>query len=156
MVEKIEKLFILRNLGMPMALKKLAPNLMVEDVNRTVEFYREVLEFEFVMGVIEEIQEIMTSYQKDRLLDYAMMKCGDVEIMFQGKRSLTEALPVLRDKEIGGTLTLYMEIEGVQELYGRIKDKVTVVKDLHTTFYGMQEFYVLDCNGYILTFAEMA
>jgi len=137
-------------------MKKLAPNLMVEDVNRTVEFYRDVLGFEFVMGVIEEIQEIVTSWQKGRLLDYAMMKCGDVEIMFQGKRSLSEALPVLRDKEIGGTLTLYMEIEGVQELYGRIKDKVTIVKDLHTTFYGMQEFYVLDCNGYILTFAERA
>ena len=137
-------------------MKKLAPNLMVEDVNSTVEFYRDVLGFEFVMCVIEEIQEIMTSWQKDRPLDYAMMKCGDVEIMFQGKRGLSEALPVLRDKEIGGTLTLYMEIEGVQELYGRIKDKVTVVKDLHTTFYGMQEFYVRDCNGYILTFAESA
>jgi len=44
-----------------MALEKLAPNLTVEDVNRTVEFYQEVLEFEFVMGVIEEIQRIVTS-----------------------------------------------------------------------------------------------
>jgi len=139
-----------------MVTEKLAPNLMVEDVNGTVEFYRDVLGFEFIMGVIEEIQEIVTSWQKERLLDYAMMKCGNVEIMFQAKRSLSEALPVLRDKEIGGTLTLYMEIEGVQELYGRIKDKVTIIKDLHTTFYGMQEFYVLDCNGYILTFAERA
>jgi len=91
-----------------MALEKLAPNLMVEDVNRIVEFYQEVLEFEFVRGVIEEIQEIVTSWQKDRLRDYAMMKCGDVEIMFQAKRSMTEALPVLRDKEIGGTFTLYL------------------------------------------------
>ncbi|OYT63392.1 glyoxalase, partial [Methanosarcinales archaeon ex4484_138] len=69
-----------------MALNKLAPNLMVEDVNRTVEFYQEVLGFEFVMGVIEEVQEILTSYQGDRLLDYAMVKCGDVEMMFQAKR----------------------------------------------------------------------
>jgi uncharacterized glyoxalase superfamily protein PhnB len=141
---------------MTMALKKLTHNLMVEDVNRTVEFYQEVFGFEFVMGVIEEIQEIRTSYQKDRLLDYAMMKCGDVEIMFQAKRSLSETLPVLKDKEIGGTLTLYIEVEGVQELYARIKDKVKVVNDLHTTFYGMQEFYVQDCNGYIVTFAETA
>jgi uncharacterized glyoxalase superfamily protein PhnB len=141
---------------MTMALKKLTHNLMVEDVNRTVEFYQEVFGFEFVMGVIEEIQEIRTSYQKDRLLDYAMMKCGDVEIMFQAKRSLSETLPVLKDKEIGGTLTLYIEVEGVQELYTRIKDKVKVVNDLHTTFYGMQEFYVQDCNGYIVTFAETA
>jgi uncharacterized glyoxalase superfamily protein PhnB len=85
-----------------------------------------------------------------------MMKYGDVEIMFQAKRSLSETHPVLKDKEIGGTLTLYIEVEGVQELYARIKDKVTVVKDLHTTFYGMQEFYVQDCNGYIVTFAETA
>lgn len=139
-----------------MALNKLTPNLMVEDVNRTVEFYQEVLGFEFVMGVIEELQEILTAYQQDRSLDYAMMKCGNVEVMFQAKRSLAEALPLLRGREIGGTLTLYMELDSVSELYERIKDKVTIVKDLHTTFYGMQEFYIEDCNGYILTFAEAA
>ncbi|CAD7766915.1 MAG: hypothetical protein DNFNHJIP_00316 [Candidatus Argoarchaeum ethanivorans] len=139
-----------------MAMNKLAPNLMVEDVNRTVEFYKEVLGFEFVMGVIEEIQEVLTSYRKDRLLDYAMMKCGNVEIMFQAKRSLTAAIPALKDKEVGGTFTLYMELEGVSELYARVKDIVTVIKELHTTFYGMQEFYIKDCNGYILTFAEAA
>jgi len=47
-----------------MALNKLTPNLMVEDVNRTVEFYHDVLGFEFVVGVIEELQEILTSYQQ--------------------------------------------------------------------------------------------
>ncbi len=139
-----------------MALTKLTPNLMVEDVNRTVEFYQEVLGFEFVMGVIEELQEILTAYQQDRSLDYAMMKCGNIDVMFQAKRSLAEALPLLRGREIGGTLTLYMELDSVSELYARIKDKVTIVKDLHTTFYGMQEFYIEDCNGYILTFAEAA
>jgi uncharacterized glyoxalase superfamily protein PhnB len=108
------------------------------------------------MGVIEELQEILTAYQHDRSLDYAMMKCGNVEMMFQAKRSLAEALPLLRGREIGGTLTLYMELDSVSELYARIKDKVTVVKDLYTTFYGMQEFYIEDCNGYILTFAEAA
>ena len=139
-----------------MALTKLAPNLMVDDVNRTVEFYQEVLGFEFVMGVIEELQEVLTTYQQDRSLDYAMMKCGNVEVMFQAKRSLAEALPLLRGREIGGTFTLYMELDSVSELYARIRDQVTIVKDLHTTFYGMQEFYIEDCNGYILTFAEAA
>ena len=90
-----------------MALNKLAPNLMVEDVNRTVEFYQEVLGFEFVMGVVEEVQEILTSYQGDRLLDYAMVKCGDVEMMFQAKRSLTDAIPALKEKEISGTFTRF-------------------------------------------------
>jgi len=139
-----------------MTLNKLTPNLMVEDVNSTVEFYHDVLGFEFVMGVIEELQEILTSYQQDRSLDYAMMKCGNVEIMFQAERSLVRALPVLKGRGIGGTFTLYMELDDVSELYARVKDKVAVVKDLHTTFYGMRELYIEDCNGYILTFAEAA
>ncbi len=142
-----------------MSLNKLTPNLMVEDVNHTVEFYQDVLGFEFVMGVIEELQEILTAYQQDRPLDYAMMKCGNVEIMFQAKRSLTRALPVLNGREIGGTLTLYIELMGldnISKLYDRVKENVTVLQDLHTSFYGMQEFYIEDCNGYILTFAEAA
>jgi hypothetical protein len=28
--------------------------------------------------------------------------------------------------------------------------------DLHTTFYGTQEFYFRDINGYILSFSEAA
>ena len=139
-----------------MALNKLTPNLMVEDVNRTVEFYHDVLGFEFVMGVIEELQEILTSYQPDRSLDYAMMKCGNVEIMFQAEKSLAMALPVLKGMGLGGTFTLYMELDDVSDMYARVKDTVTVVKDLHTTFYGMQELYIKDCNGYILAFAEAA
>ena len=139
-----------------MTLNKLTPNLVVEDVNRTVEFYHDVLGFEFVMGVIEELQEILTSYPQDRLLDYAMMKCGNVEIMFQAERSLTMVLPVLKGREIGGTFTLYMELDNVSDMYAKVKGTVTVVKDLHTTFYGMQELYIKDCNGYILAFAEAA
>jgi 5-bromo-4-chloroindolyl phosphate hydrolysis protein len=38
--------------------------------------------------------------------------------------------------------------------YQVLKSKVEIVKELHTTFYGMQEFYFKDCNGYILAFAE--
>ncbi len=76
--------------------------------------------------------------------------------MFQAERSLAMALPVLKGRGIGGTFTLYMELDDVSDMYARVKGAVTVVKDLHTTFYGMQELYIEDCNGYILTFAESA
>jgi len=45
-------------------------------------------------------------------------------------------------------------VEGIQSLYEAIKDKVTIVRDMHTTFYGTQEFYMQDCNGYLLSFSE--
>ncbi len=137
-------------------MKKITPNLMVEDVNRTVEFYKDVLGFEFVFGVPEGSQEEVTSWPEERSLDFAMIKCGTVEIMVQARRSLTEELPELKGKEIGGSVTFYIEIDGIQEWYERTRNKATIIKDLHTTFYGMQEFYIQDCNGYILALAEKA
>jgi|GraSoiStandDraft_36_1057302.scaffolds.fasta_scaffold865606_1 uncharacterized glyoxalase superfamily protein PhnB len=130
---------------MTATLKKLTPNLMVEDVNRTVAFYQEVLGFELLTSVPEEGQ-----------LAWAMLKRAGVELMFQTRASLTEELPGLRGKDIGGTFTLYIDVEDIQGLYAAIRDKVTVVVDMHTTFYGAREITIEDCNGYILTFAESA
>lgn len=134
-----------------MMLKKLTTNMMVEDVNRTVDFYNDILGFEFVMAVPENSQEVVTTRQKDQVLDFAMMKCGNVEMMFEdisGNNSLFKGM------HIGGSLTFYIEVDNIKELYGTLKEKVEVVKELHITFYGMEEFYIKDCNGYILAFAE--
>lgn len=134
-----------------MMLKKLTTNMMVEDVNRTVDFYNDILGFEFVMAVPENSQEVVTTRQKDQVLDFAMMKCGNVEMMFEdisGNNSLFKGM------HIGGSLTFYIEGDNIKELYGTLKEKVEVVKELHITFYGMEEFYIKDCNGYILAFAE--
>lgn len=35
-----------------------------------------------------------------------------------------------------------------------LKKKVEIAKELSTTWYGMNEFYIRDNNGYILGFAE--
>jgi len=133
--------------------KKLTTNMMVEDVSRTVDFYSEVLGFELVMGVPENSQEIVTTRQKGQALGFAIMKCGNIEMMFQSKQSLAKEVPEFEDMEIGGALTFYIEVQDVKGLYAKLKDKVTIVKDIQTTFYGKQEFYIRDCNGYILTFA---
>ncbi len=116
---------------------------MVEDVNQTIDFYKTILGFEVLATVPETGQ-----------LNWAMLKQGDVEIQLQLRASLTEELPVFKDKAIGGALTLYIGVEGVKELYERLKDKVTLVQDMHTTFYGTQEFAIQDSNGFVLSFAE--
>ncbi len=133
--------------------RKLTTNMMVEDVSRTVDFYRDILGFEFVMGVPENSQEIVTTRQKGQALGFAIMKCGNIEMMFQAKQSLAKEVPELSGMDIGGSLTFYIEVQDVRGLYAKLKDKVTIVKDMQTTFYGKQEFYIRDCNGYILTFA---
>ena len=132
---------------------KLTSNMMVEDVNRTVDFYSDVLGFEFVMGVPENTQEIVTAIQEGQTLGFAIVKCGAVEMMFQAKESMAEEIPEFRGINVGASLTFYIEVEDAKGLYTKLKDKVTIIKEMQTTFYGKQEFYIRDCNGYILTFA---
>lgn len=123
--------------------KKITPNIMVEDVNKTVEFYRNVLSFEVLATVPETGQ-----------FDWAMLKRDGVEIMFQSRPSLSGELPVFTDMPIAASLTLYTDVEDIVALYNAVKDKVTVVQDMHKTFYGAQEFAIRDINGYILNFAQ--
>ncbi len=124
-------------------MKNLTPNLMVEDVNQTVDFYKNVLGFNLIATVPETGQ-----------FNWAMMKQGGVEMQFQLRASLAEEIPSFKDRPIGGALTLYIGVEGIEELHARLKDKVTIVQDMHTTFYGTQEFALQDSNGFVISFAE--
>jgi uncharacterized glyoxalase superfamily protein PhnB len=137
-----------------MTIKKLTPNLMVEDVNKAINFYKETLGFEFVMGVPKDSKEVLMEMPEGRELIYSLMKLGNIEVMFQAKESLSEDIPVFKDVKIGSSSTLYFEVDNVEELYNQLKDKVIVVKELSTTWYGMQEFYIQDVDGYILGFAQ--
>jgi uncharacterized glyoxalase superfamily protein PhnB len=133
--------------------KKLTANMMVENVNHTIDFYSDVLGFEFVMGVPEGSQEIVTERQKGQALGFAIVRCGVVEMMLQARTSMIDEVPDFRDTSIGASLTFYIEVDNIAGLYKRLRDKVEIIRDKQTTFYGKQEFYIRDCNGYILTFA---
>ena len=126
-----------------MVYKKLSPNLIVEDVNKAVDFYRDILKFEIHMSVPAEGD-----------LKWAAMKRDHVEIMLQSRDSASRLIPLMENKEAGGSLTLYIEMENVVELYDTIKEKVVLIEDLHTKPYGMREFSIQDNNGFILTFAQ--
>jgi uncharacterized glyoxalase superfamily protein PhnB len=126
-----------------MNLQKLTPNLMVEDVNATLAYYQDVFGFELEQSVPSEGQ-----------FDWASARRGEVELMFQSRSSLGKDLPDFQDLPIGGSLTFFIVLQGIQELYERVRGQAEVVQDLHDTFYGMREFATKDLNGYILTFAE--
>ena len=124
-------------------LNKMISNLMVEDVNSTVEFYADSLGF-----------DLLTSVPEKGKFDWAMMRRESVEIMFQARSSLGEEIPTLADAPKGGSLTFYTEVTGLKDLYDGLEGKVAIVQDLHTTFYGTQEFAFRDCNGYIIAYSE--
>jgi uncharacterized glyoxalase superfamily protein PhnB len=124
-------------------LKKLTPNMMVEDVQATLTFYRDVLGF-----------EVLTTLPDTAPFDFAIVRRDGVELMFQSRLSLSENVPALAGSPIGASQTFYIEVSGLQDLYERVRGRAEIVVDLHTTFYGTQEFYFRDSNGYILSFSE--
>jgi len=124
-------------------LKKLTPNLMVEDVEQTLSFYRDVLGF-----------QVLTTLPESAPFDFAIAQRDGVELMFQSRTSLSENVPALMGTRIGASQTFYIEVTGIRDLYQQLRDKVEIVVDFHTTFYGTQEFYFRDINGYILSFSE--
>lgn len=135
-------------------MNKLNPNLMVKDVKETVAFYTDNLGFKLVMAVPETQDGILTEIPEDKKVVYALVKNGNAEIMFQEEESFKKDVPVLADSALGASCTFYFEVEDLEKFYAGIKDKVEVVKELFTTWYGMKEFYIRDNNGYVLTFAE--
>ncbi len=130
-----------------MKYRKLTPNLLVQNVGRSLPFYRDTLGFEVLAVVPPEGDPV-----------FAILGAGDLELMLQSVESVAEDLPALASPTLGDPQGLscicYVEVEGVLELSERIKDQVTVVTDLRRTDYGMTEFFIRDPDGNVLGFAE--
>ncbi len=137
-----------------MKINKLSPNFEVTDIKKTVDFYTKNFNFKLVMAVPESQDDIEQSLSKDKEYVYAMMQKDKIELMFQRSDSFKKDVIFAKNINMGATVSFYMEIEGIKEFYTSLKNKNLQVTDLKTTWYGMQEFYVKDLNGYILGFAE--
>ncbi|WP_314585146.1 VOC family protein [Paenibacillus terrigena] len=120
-------------------------NLKVDNVKDTLAFYKDILGFEVLMTVPDEDQPI---------LNWAMVKNGGAQLMFQEKENLEEEYPVLKQESGTGCLTLFVKVVDLESLFAKITGKAEVIKPIHTTFYGAKEFAIVDNNGYVLTFAE--
>jgi uncharacterized glyoxalase superfamily protein PhnB len=126
-----------------MEYKDLMPNLMVKDVNKTVDFYKNVLEFNILQTVPESGDFV-----------FAIVNANGVLISFQEEKSIKDEYSQLNSFAQGGGITLYIHVTDVNELFEKIKNKSKIAKELHKTFYGSTDFAIEDCNGHILTFSQ--
>jgi lactoylglutathione lyase len=128
---------------MPHVLKSLTPNLIVSNVERTVAFYRDTLGFEVNTTVPEQPPYV-----------FALMKHGGVQIFLNAPEPAAAEYPAFKDRPIGGTLTLFIEVEGVRQVHASLAGRVTIVMPLEKKWYGLTEFACVDPDGYVITFAE--
>ena len=123
-------------------MESLSPNIFVRDMKATIAFYK-VIGFKITMSVPEVGDNFV----------WVNMVNGNVTLMFQTFESLGNELPEISRND-GGSLLLYINLKNIKQFFNEVKDKVTVLKGLETTFYGATEFSIKDNNGYVLTFAE--
>lgn len=123
-------------------MKSLSPNIFVNDMKETINFYK-FLDFNISMSVPPEGEDFI----------WVMMNNGHVNFMFQTFDSLNNEIPEV-SRNNGGSLLFYINVENIRSLFDKVKDKVTVLKMPAQTFYGATEFTIKDNNGYVLTFAQ--
>lgn len=122
--------------------KALTPNLLVADVDQSVEFYQ-LLGFEKLAQVPEQGKP-----------QWALIRRDEVLIMLQERRSAEGELPFRYTQGQNAGALMYFDVENVEEIKSMLNGKVLMVKDIHSTFYGTNEMMVADPDHYLLIFAE--
>jgi|GEM_PF-206286 Predicted enzyme related to lactoylglutathione lyase len=125
--------------------RTLSPNIGVKSVDETVCFYTETLGFNLLASVPSA---------EGKGLQWAMVAHGEVILMFQEIGNLKEEYPELADRPLLGALTFYVKMKNMHELYEKLKDTEYLAHDMNKTFYGADEFAIMDNNGHILTITE--
>ena len=127
-----------------MKFQKLTPNLVVRNVAAAMNFYRTVLGFQTTITVPDQAPYV-----------FGAVTNGSVEIFFNDQKAVAEDYPALGSQRIGGALTLFVEVDGIEQILAAVqKAGAKITMPLKDQFYGMREFAFEDPEGWILTIAE--
>lgn len=121
----------------------ITPNLLVRDVKRSTEFYRDVLGF--TMGETVPDQEPFV---------FVWMKRDAVSVFLNDVTAAAHDYPEAAKMPPGGTAAMFFIVSDVDGYHAVVAPKANVIMPLKTQFYGMREFAVTDPDGHIITFAE--
>ncbi|MGJ1436490.1 VOC family protein [Sphingobacterium siyangense] len=117
-----------------MKYKSLNPILYTKNLDHTIQFYTEKLEF--------------TCIEKNEALNWALLQSGTIEIMF------SHPVESIAFETAQFTGSLYFNIADVDNLWESLKDNVKICYEIETFEWGMREFAIYDNNGYVLQFGE--
>ncbi len=119
---------------------------MVENVEETVKFYGDVLGFSAVATVPKENGGLV----------FAILVKDNLTIMAQDRESLIEEYPTLATPKVQPSITLYVQVENLEELCTDLKSKTTILVEPHDSPYQTREFAIRDNSGYVITFSQSA
>lgn len=117
--------------------------LLVDEMSKALDFYREELGFTIEVQVPEEGMPFFATIKKDA-----------VKIMLYSRQQFAEEIPQFATQIRGGTIALYISVDNIEKLYAHLKEKHPIIQPLHQTNYGTTEFSMTDPSGYVLMFTS--
>jgi catechol 2,3-dioxygenase-like lactoylglutathione lyase family enzyme len=114
--------------------KKVVPMINVPDVAAATAWYESI-------GFIVE-----RTHADDGVISWALLTFGDDELMFNEGGQPSSA----SRREVD----LYVQVDDVEEVYQRLRDRVEIVEEPHDVVYGMRELIIRDLNRFWITFGQ--
>lgn len=120
-----------------MKLNGLRPMLESDNLEETIRFYTEVLGFRCNAVHPQTGKPVWANLARD-----------EVAVMFTERNCHSpHATPTI-------TGSLYFNTTAADALWEALKDNVTIEYPIENFIYGMREFGIRDCNGYLLQFGQ--
>ena len=126
-----------------MKLTGLTPNIITNDIDRALTFYRDVLGFQIVVTVPEEPP-----------LLFVWLKRDDVNVFLNDAKAVHEETPAGSLVVGQSGVALFVHMEGIGDWWEQLQHKTHVLMPLKEQWYGQTEFSITDPDGYVITFAE--
>ena len=127
-----------------MSIPMLSPTLAVKDMEKSIEFYTQILGFENTFKMADP----------DGNLVHANLVWKNVHIMLGPTTWLPEEVLPYRGAGVG-LYILVEEADDIDQYYAMVKDKgINMVEDITDQFWGDRSFSLKDPDGYQLTFAK--
>lgn len=125
-----------------MKILQLIPELLVEDMPKTLRFYQEMLGFRPEI-IFPQTNPVFAQVSRD-----------DIRIMLYDRSEFENEIPKLKKLKMGGTTLLYIKAKNLKGFYDKIKNQVKIIQPYRKTDYGAWEFTFEDLNGYLIAFSE--
>lgn len=119
---------------------KIINELLVNDVNESIKFYKDFLNFEIVETTGNPI-------------NWVRLKNDTAELMLEDYKNAINEFEKFPSKVNSSNLIKfkYSNIEDVRTLYNKwLNSNIKIFKDLKETDYGTIEFAILDCDNNII------
>jgi len=116
-------------------MKGIEPTLKTCDLDATIRFYRDLLGFQ------------LDSVWPQEKPNFCILSRDTVRLMFYVAETPRETPPQM-------TGQIRLDMEGLVELYGSVREHVETEWGPEVYSYGRREVSILDCNGYSLILSE--